>query len=98
MGELLDGQPVVLRNDWHYNMKPLSARALEKAFQSHLFEQLTDLRRALGEPGPRYRRVRIEIDDDPVWMFQIVIARTPRMHLEHAHLCQPSQRLGSRQS
>src|SRR5438132_7808906 len=97
MGKLLNRRPVILRNDGHNNMKSLAASALQKALQADLFKLLANLRSTLGQPRPRDRRIGIEIDDDPVRMFQIVVARTPRMYLEHPHLSQSCERFCTRE-
>src|SRR5271168_2511526 len=77
-------------------MKPLAARALQITLQAKLLKLPADLRSALSKLRPPYRRIRIEIDDDAVRMLQVVVTRTPWVHLEHTHLSQPSQCFGAR--
>jgi hypothetical protein len=68
------------------DVQALAAGELEEALEAELFEALADLGGGGGERGPGEGFVGVEVEDEAVGVFEVVVARAPGMDLEHAHL------------
>src|SRR5262249_31139522 len=90
-GEGLDASPIELGLDWPHDVKTLPAGSLEKTFEAQILEPLPGFSRGDEHRLPGDTVARIEIEDQPVGMIQILDGRPPRVNLEHARLHQANE-------
>src|SRR3546814_9590435 len=85
---LIPAMPPRKRND---DVQSLAARCLKEALQAQLIETVVQFLRRRDDPFKRDRRIRIEIEDEPVGMLDVVGPGAQGVQLEQAELDQRNE-------
>ena len=75
-------------SNWHNNMKPFTAGGLTKGSQAQVFQKQLYFLGGGNQMRPIDGRIRIEIENEPVRLFEGVRLGTPQMDFENTHLNQ----------
>src|SRR5215469_5055003 len=94
MSELFCRGPFHLWLDRHDDMQPFAACRLYETLKPLLLQHSPQLQSGFCHRTPRQGLVRIEIEDQSIWPLEIIILRSPGMHLQNPHLRQSRKRLG----
>ncbi len=94
VGELLDGGPVVFGLDGDDDVEAFAAGGLEEGFEAEALEVLADLGGAVGEGAPGDGGVGIEVEDDAVGVFEVVVAGAPGVNFEDSQLGEAGEGFG----
>src|SRR6202012_1345216 len=96
--ELLNFRPTMFGDYGSHHVQALSSGGLYEALQATILEPLAHLKSARCQGFPRDRLIRIEIEDDLVRLLKGLIARPPRMQLQHTDLGKLDNCIRSRKS
>ena len=84
--KVFDFGPFAFGLEGRDDVEAFAAGGFDEGLEVKIFHQVADFNRARDQAFPRQAGVGIEVDDEAIRSFERVVARTPRMKLEDAHL------------
>jgi hypothetical protein len=86
--------PIIARQKRNHDVEAFTACGLEKTRKTERFQHASNEARTLGDFLPWNLTARIDIENDPIRLLDVLDPCIPRMDFEHIHLHQRTTAAG----